>query len=242
MAFNQAVTKAVENIIHGYIQHIASKYDLDPSALLVDWEGAQSAAPSPPPEELSEERLLKCKKAELQALCKQRRLKSTGTKGELCKLLLGGGSITTPKAKTSVKSTTKGGAKSSKTPPVLNKLMAKRPTLVVRPNKHGNIEHQETGLVFEKKTKKVIGRQQDDGSVAEITQEDINICNKFNFAYTIPSNLDSNTGLEDVQVEELDEDEELEEEEEEEILMVEELVEEDSEFEDEYDEADYHSE
>ncbi len=103
-------------------------------------------------------------------------------------------------------------------PPIIKKLMSAQPCLAIRRNQHGNHEHPESGLVFNSKTKKVIGKQMDDGTVADLTTEDINLCNKYKFDFILPENLDANTTLDDEQVDELDEediesDDDIEEEE-----------------------------
>jgi len=52
-----------------------------------------------------------------------------------------------------------------------------------------NFEHKETSFVFNEKTKKVVGKQNPDGTITPLTVEDINMCNKFKFEYQIPFNL-----------------------------------------------------
>ena len=50
------------------------------------------------------------------------------------------------------------------------------PTISIRRNQFGNHAHPETGLIFDIKTKKVIGKQNDDGSIEELTAKDIAFC------------------------------------------------------------------
>lgn len=51
-------------------------------------------------------------------------------------------------------------------------------------NDQGNHEHEETGLVINPKTKKVFGKQDKDGDVLALTDEDIKACEKYRFKYT----------------------------------------------------------
>ena len=106
--------------------------------------------------------------------------------------------------------------------------MSKTSTIPIRRNQFNNHEHPETCLVFCVKTKKVIGKQQDDGSVSQLTTDDIENCHKFKFEYFVPENLDNKTKLDDEKVEELEEEEEDDEEiiESEDDIDEEELIEE----------------
>tara|TARA_B100001093_G_scaffold511069_1_gene578170 strand:- start:81 stop:617 length:537 start_codon:yes stop_codon:yes gene_type:complete len=61
--------------------------------------------------------------------------------------------------------------------------------VVISKNKHGYYEHRETKLIFNKSDKVVIGKQLDTGDIAELTLKDIEICNSYNFEYTLPDNL-----------------------------------------------------
>ena len=236
MSLTKSLNQVITNTIKQYIEVISSKYDLDQSKLLSDWQNHQSESPknvtkeSPksPKSEIKENShepldpvyILQCKKPELKALCKQRGLPCTGTKAVLIGHLQG----KVPEKKAKAASKTK--AKSKNEAKSVTKLKAKIPVIAIRKNQFGHHEHAETGLVFDTKLKKVIGTQQKDGNVKELTKDDINICNKFKFLYVLPTNLDSGLTLDDEVVEELEEEEleeELEEEEEEEEVIEEEL-------------------
>lgn len=56
-------------------------------------------------------------------------------------------------------------------------------------NKHNKYEHPETKLVFDKDTKKAIGKQYEDGSVGDLTANDIELCREYRFDYFIPMTL-----------------------------------------------------
>ena len=84
----------------------------------------------------------------------------------------------------------------SKKPKAINKIKKTKKEddigiIQIKRNQFGNFEHFETGLVFSKLDKKVIGKQNEDGTITELTKNDIEICNKFKFKYTIPENLNN---------------------------------------------------
>lgn len=104
--------------------------------------------------------------------------------------------------------------KERETPAVKKLGEASSKGMTLRKNKFDNYEHSETKFIFDKTTKEVIGRQLDDGTVAELTVEDIEACKKHSFKYRMPATL---TGeIDDDEVEELEESEEEEDEEEDE--------------------------
>jgi hypothetical protein len=248
MSLNQTVTKAVNEVINNFIQQISSKYDLDPNDLLQMWDcnsiltkvvPKKSLVTNIPSatDDIDENALLQYKKPEIQALCRQRGLKCTGTKEQLIALLLSkDGSSAVKKEVVSKKSEP---IKKVSSTPVAQKLVSSIPTVAIRRNQHGNHEHPETSFVFDKKTKKAIGKQNEDGTIDDLTSEDIDICNQWKFQYVLPDNLDKKTKLNDVKVDELDyEDEEVlesDEDEEEAVIDEEELVQEED-FEDEEEE------
>ena len=115
------------------------------------------------------------------------------------------------------------------------------PTIAIRKNQFGNHEDPNTSFVFDRKTKKVIGKQNDDGTIQDLSKEDINICNKNKYEYILPFNLDKQSKLDDEKVEELDDDEELDED----NVLEEELFEEvddEDELEDELEDEEYEEE
>ncbi len=178
------------------------------------------------------ETVTKMTKPELSGVCKSRGLKVSGTRQDLIDRILedlkkgDSSSSTAPSSSSSAakKQTTltkAGVLKKEAATSVLKKIASTAPTLQIKRNKFGNYEHADTGLVFDKEDKMVIGKQGDDGNIYELDDEDIENCKRFKFNYTIPENLDSRkTGLDDVKVEEVDEElgeEDFEEEVEEEI-------------------------
>ena len=115
---------------------------------------------------------------------------------------------------------------------VIKKLVEKIPSITIKRNQFDNYEHADTKLVFNNKTQKVYGKQNPDGSISDLTDEDINLCNKYKFQYIIPDNLDKKLDLKNIEVDELNDFEDLDEEIEDELEEEEE--EEEEEFEDEY--------
>lgn len=242
MSLSESVTKAVDGVIYSFIEQVASKYNIEPTELLSIWEGKSVVSKTLPPkssitdipsptEELDPDALLRCKKPEIQALCRQRNLKCTGTKEELIGLLIGK-KDTPPKTvieKTQPKKVSKKTETTVETP-VIKKLTSNITTVAIRRNQFGNHEHPETSLVFEMKSRKVIGKQNDDGTVADLTAEDIDTCNQYKFKFIRPENLDKKTKLEDVAVDELDDDDEIVEDSDEDIDEDELLEDDDEEF------------
>lgn len=208
MSLSNSLIKSINDIVETYMDRIVTKYNLNKNELQKLWTGSDNIvsnvkkSSSIDVDDISEERLLKCNKAELVSLCKSHNYKCTGTKAVLTARLLG-----KPEEKSTKKSTTKKSTKTSKkvesNSAIIKKLTADIPTIPIRRNQFNNHEHPETGLVFDKKTKMVIGKQNDDGSLLDLTSDDIENCKKYKFRYTIPENLNQNN-LDDVKVEELD--------------------------------------
>lgn len=235
MSLETTVINALVKVRDQFIKRVAERYGHPVEELESLWENGvkskkkvsiKDLGPNVSPE------LIKMSKPELVELCKAKNLRYSGTKAVLIERLTNGDSA--PKK---VSKAPKKESKASKSK-VVKKLIAQVPSIEVRRNAHGNHEHAETGLVFDRKTKKVIGTQNSDGSINTLTEDDIDTCNRFKFEYVLPDNLDNN---EDEAVDELDEEEEFVEEDEELVLeneeddeeFVEELVdEEDEEYDD----------
>lgn len=209
MSLSYSVKTAVDNVVHEFILKVAKKYDLDANELLVEWEGGEGdgnikvSETSKVNDELDHAKILTMKVPELKAMCKKKGLKATGKKEELLALLLKGETGSTPD-KPEVKPAK---TKSPVTATVVKKLSNANSTVAIRRNVHGNHEHPETSFVFDPKTKKVTGKQNENGKVEPLTEEDIDICNKYKFSYVLPDNLDSKAKLEDEHVDELDDEE-----------------------------------
>lgn len=161
--------------------------------------------------EESSETLMKLTKQELHEKCKKAGVRSSGTKNDLVKYLLESKSqtkINTIKIKEPppfVSQLLEQEKKETVSNQIVKKISASVPVIDIRRNKFNNYEHVHTGFVFNNLSKKVIGKQNTDGTVSDLTKEDINICNKYKFKFVLPSNLDKNTRVEDVKVDELEE-------------------------------------
>ena len=67
---------------------------------------------------------------------------------------------------------------------------ASRPVIVIRRNSRGRYVHDSTHLVFDKLSRKVIGREGKHGEVHDLKRQDIQVCRQYKFYYTLPECLD----------------------------------------------------
>ena len=74
--------------------------------------------------------------------------------------------------------------------PLFQKIQENIPIIQIRRNSRGNFEHKDTGLVFDSTDKCVVGKQEGE-SIAQLTKEDIETCDRYHFTYRIPENLGS---------------------------------------------------
>lgn len=209
MSFSKTLQEKIESHIKQYIKKISAEFNVDESQLLAIWTGEKTTSSIVNMEDLSVQRLSNCTKPELAALCKSRGLKCTGTKDELKNRLLGKDDCVKPekKEKEPPKSKPKGKDKSA----IIEKLTSNVPLIPIRRNKHGNYEHPESSFIFDKVSQLVIGKQEDDGSVSELTEDDIETCKKYKFHYRPSKNLDKDN-LEEVNIEEINEEDIVEDE------------------------------
>ena len=190
MSYSDLLSSSADKVIVSFIDKIAQTYSLSKDDLLSIWNGGVAKIISGGGEIPKE--LISLTRLELVELCKNKNLKHSGTKGELIQRIISS-------------------EKEIKTQPLITpKLVTKvAPSIALHRNKFGNFEDPDTNFVFHEKTEKVYGKQNADGSIASLTVDDINICNKFKFGFDIPSNLQQ----QDDKVEllaELDEEDEIE--------------------------------
>jgi len=249
MSLSESILNYINDAVEKYIDRVVDKYNLNKDELYNLWTSGSdkavknvksnttkvSALTSIDTDDISEERLIKCTKVELSALCKARSLKCTGTKSVLISRLLGNDENAAVVKK--VSKSTKGSKAATSSSSVINKLTANVPNVAIRRNRFDNYEHPETHFVFDKKTQRVLGKQDDDGTVLPLSVEDINMCKKYKFNYMVPDNLNQGASVE-VKIDELDDEEDdvSEEEIEEEIEEDDDTILEDEEDEDEDDE------
>ena len=226
MSFSKTLKEACDQVICNYVAKISSVYKIDQKDLVALWDGVNNTQADEPvrveakakaeaaPANSTE--LKKMSLVELKELCRNAGHKVSGTKASLIARLSGekvqASPASKPKQKTSRTKEEKEKTKLTKKPVMAN-LLAAKPLIAVQKNIHQNYEHPETSLVFNNKTKKVIGKQMDDGTVEPLTKDDINICNKYKFPYEIPENLEKKGTLDNVTIKELvdDGDENIEE-------------------------------
>jgi hypothetical protein len=60
--------------------------------------------------------------------------------------------------------------------------------IVIRRNQYGEWEYE--GLIFDDKTKNVVGRRYEEGDVKPLQRQDIEKCKQYKFRYTLPQILD----------------------------------------------------
>lgn len=191
------INSTLDNTIKSYINIISKKYNLSEKELNELWNGGVSDMTPSSSKVVANTELDKLSKGELIEMCKSKNLKVSGTKSDLVARILAVETKATPATTTIVK-----------------KLVDKLPVFQIKKNSHGNYEHKDTGFIFDSKTQKVYGKQNEDGSISELTLEDIENCKKFKFLYMIPTNLDKQNSV-DVKIDELDEDDVVEDDDEE---------------------------
>ena len=188
-------------------------------------ESSSSSSTKVEPSKIDLDVLLKCNKAELVTLCKLHNLKCSGTKEQLVTILLKKDTISEDdKSVKSPKKTVKTTPKKSPKKPVSiieKKIISNKPTLPIKRNKHGMFEHTETGLVFNNGSDIALGTQNEDGSIKQLTDNDITNCKQFKFDYILPDNLDANCK---VKVKDIKEDEDEDDQEDEELVSEDELL------------------
>lgn len=150
----------------------------------------------------------KLSKKELINLCKSKKIKCTGTKEMLIEFLIkeeNGSSISSKKNPEKAQQKLDFNIKQSSKNP-----LSKPSEIKLKKNNEGNYIHSETNFIFDKETKKVIGKQV--GSIVNTLKlDDIENCKKFNFDYDVPLNLDDESiPLEDDE-EDINDDELIEE-------------------------------
>lgn len=160
--------------IKEYIQLLIKEYEFDEATLLKIWTDKH-----PIEKEEEDATLTRKKKVELQAMCKERNLPVTGSKQVLIDRLLS----PNPPPKSSPKAKKKS---SKKVAVVLQQLMSRNTAINVRRNLFNNYEHVTTGFIFDESNHNVIGKQNNDGTIDQLTEQDIELCKEYKFNYEIP--------------------------------------------------------
>ena len=223
MSFNISLNNAIDTIITSYISKISDKYNIDKTELQNIWNNKTTDSESKPKTDssnLDKDRLQKLTKNELVDICKEKKIKHTGTKPEIIdRLLENKNKVVVEKPKS-----------------ISEKIQTTLETIQIRKNKFGHYEHFETSIVFDKNNQNAIGTQNTNGKIDTLTQEDIEQCKKYKFKFQLPSNITSKKSSQPskTQDETLDEDnisdiekEEKDDKEDEEIVIEDDGVEED---------------
>lgn len=228
MDFNQSVNKAVDEVVQKFVKEVSLQYNIDIKELQNIWSGKNNSTTQkrskvvPLQEESSEDvyddaesesdkdkslnmdSLQKCTVPELKAFCKERGLKCTGKKSDLLSRLIDynkSGTDTSVQEKASPPKVSK---KNVDTKNVIKKLKENSSsTLQVRRNAFGNYQHPHTSLIFNEQGK-VYGVQNDDGSVDALSEDSIDLCNKYNLEFVIPDNLDAGVDNDNIEIDEID--------------------------------------
>jgi hypothetical protein len=208
MSVNQTINQSINTIIESFVEAVSSKYDIDRQELFTLLEFTPSSMEKPTQKKIltktvassdASPDLQKCTVSDLKAMLKLKGLKMTGTKDQLIARYLDGKNETMSAGKPSVQSVMK--TKVSE--------QVKVPVLQIRKNQYGFFEHMESGLVFNT-DKKVVGKMKEDGTVSELDEEIVDLCNKYKFEYEIPESFENEV---EEEVKEMEEEDELEEEE-----------------------------
>lgn len=197
MSLSERITDAVSVALGEYVKRVlaSGKCTLSRDELMALWNGDV---------ETTDKSVNDLNKAELVAMCKKKGLKCTGRKEELVSRIIAfdeGGqqdnsvvknkTVSTSIPVSSLKSTKKDAANFLK-----QKLSTGQKEIRITTNEFGNDVHADTGLVFNRSSQ-AIGKQTVDGTVATLSIDDINICNKYGFEYIIPDNLNSTNTVSD---------------------------------------------
>lgn len=234
MSLKTKLMEMVDNIVEVYITNISEKYNIDKDKLEDLWKNStinsdikieKKVVDDKVYKEYTEndsDKLAKLKKEDLMVLCKERKLKSGGTKQDLIKRLI---------VKDDDKKEVKKKVETKKVVEVKDNIIKKvenKQIVNIRRNTFNNFEHQETGFIFNEQTQKVIGKQNANGEIDSLTEDDIDTCNKYKFNYEIPFNLDEKNSDDKEEPKEKSKVEEIPNVEEE---LVDEIIEEEEEYE-----------
>ena len=171
--FEDTLNQSIGNIIKLYITEVSKTYNLEYSELLKLWN-TNSDSKLDNSDDLYK-RYNKSQKMELVNLCKSKNIKHTGTKHVIIKRLIDHENGSQKSLKQNIK----------------------KAVVEIKRNKWNNYVHTDSDLVFNNTSQKVIGKQNSDGSISELTIDDINICKQLGFKFILPENLDSSKNDDD---------------------------------------------
>jgi len=167
-----------------FLEQISSQYKLDCGKLIDHWTSFNT----------EHTMLNKMKKPELLIMCKEKGFCCKGSKPDLIKNIINKLlQVDEPKKEVV--------PKKKVVENIISEISKHVPVIVIKRNKHGNHEHQDTHMVFDHKTRTVVGVQQDDGSISMLTKADIEKCHELNFKYNIPTSLNQVNTEQDIEKE-----------------------------------------
>ena len=191
--YEEKITSLINGVVNSFIDDVSSKYNLPKEDLNRLWMKTEDDKCSDNVEKDVDYSSMK--KPELVKVCKELGISDKGNKKDL---------IARIEKKKTRKET------------IVEKLNVSLNSIIIKKNKFGNYIHTPTKFVFNKDTKSVIGKEDDDGNILQLTQNDINICNKYKFKYVMPDDLNNNNNDEEIEDEIIDDESEEEDEEDEE--------------------------
>ena len=186
------ISTIVKKYLDQFVKEVSLRYGIPKKEINILLSN-QKVKDIPPIDELCS-----LSRPELVDICKQHGILSTGSKElVICRLA----KINSAKYKIEVKKVIPKFQKS-----VISSVKKYATIINVRRNQWGNYEHLDTGLVFNQ-SHLVYSRQRNDGSLVNLTPEDIETCKQYKFYWVLPDNLNWNKqSLDDVKIEELDND------------------------------------
>jgi hypothetical protein len=196
MAYKNTLANLIDNNINKFITELCDKYSLDKHEVMRLWNGevidksnivndVSSLVKSTKVVETKTSNisaLKSMKVSELKALCKTKGIKIGKKKKEELIDAINNFDTLGPQEKPKE-------VKKKKNIPKISDLFTTKtgPEIIIKKNKWGNYEHNETHLVFVNEV--VVGVQKDNGDITGLNDEDIDKCNCYKFNYNLPDNL-----------------------------------------------------
>ena len=194
--FNKRLNDLIDQTVSDFMQKIHERYDiplkelneisLSDTAQSTSIKSTTPVTPKNPQFKAAD--LIGKTTATLKALCKSNGKKNYSKlkKIELISLLTGATASDVPSP---VKAKSKSKTKNVPETPQVIKSKIIPSEFKIRRNDNGDYMHSETGLIFDKDTKQVIGKYYPDEGNKNLTEEDIIVCKQYNFSYVLPENL-----------------------------------------------------
>lgn len=207
MSFQQQLFTSVNNVVEQYITRVSKIHNIPMGELMGLWNGGASTPPTSTTsgvknavadilsaDNLNPLTLTKMNKKELENLCRSKGLKVTGKKADLINRLCGKDEdvVSEPKVAKPTKDENPHLEKDSRRQLAMSLGFtgeAESNVISLTKNAHGNLEHVESKMVYNQDTQKFYGKQLDNGTVTDLTSDDIEYCKQHGYDYEIPLNL-----------------------------------------------------